>query len=125
MKKEVIAIRRNVAPLEKVLVKERVKYNGNIERVEVRFYAGQENELTILPYVRHKGGKIETFFTFPEGTDPFLSGEDDQLSFPTTIEIELDDEIHVSAINKSSVYDYTMVVDIIVTYYSELRGEGM
>jgi hypothetical protein len=122
VKREVIAIRRNMLPGEVTEIVERVKYDGNIERINVRFYAGQENELTVLPYVRHKGNKTETFFTFPEGTEPVLSGEDDRLEFPLSIEVEYDDEIVVRAENKSAgvnAYEYTLVVDIIVTYYSE------
>lgn len=119
MKREVIAIRKNVSPLQKFEVKERVKYNGSIEQIQVRFYAGQENELRVRPYVRHKGAKNETFFTYPEGTDPFLSGEDDVLRYPLALEIEYDDEIVVYVENISNTYDYTLVVDIVVTYYSE------
>jgi hypothetical protein len=126
MKREVISMRRNVSPLEKFEIAERVKYNGSIERIKVRFYAGQENELQVRPYVRHKGQKNETFFTYPEGTDPYLSGEDDVLDFPLAIEIEYDDEIIVYVENQSDFYNYTLVVDIVVTYYSEpsyTRGE--
>lgn len=119
MKREVISIRTNMAPLQKREVVERVKYNGNIERIHARFYAGQENELRVRPYVRHKGAKNETFFTYPEGTDPYLSGEDDVLDFPLALEIEYDDEIVVYAENVSADYNYTLVVDIVVTYYSE------
>jgi hypothetical protein len=119
MKREVISVRKNVSPLEVSEVRERVKYNGNIERILIRFYAGQENELTVLPYVQHKGKKNETFFTFPEGTDPYLSGEDDRLDFPLSIEVEYDDEIVIRSENKSAVYDYTLVCDIIITYYEE------
>lgn len=119
MKREVIAIRKNVAPLQKFEVKERVKYNGSIEQIQIRFYAGQENELRVRPYVRHKGAKNETFFTYPEGTDPFLSGEDDVLRYPLALEIEYDDEIVVYVENISDLYDYTLVCDIVVTYYSE------
>jgi hypothetical protein len=122
MKREVIAIRQNMAPGQVAEIVERVKYDGNIERINVRFYAGQENELTVLPYVRHKGKKNETFFTFPEGTDPYLSGEDDHLEYPLSIDVEYDDEIVVRAENKSggvNAYDYTLVVDIVISYYSE------
>lgn len=119
MKKEVIAMRQNIPVLSKGTIKERVKYDGFIEGIHVRFYAGQENELTIFPYVMHKGSKVETFFTYPEGTDPHLSGEDDKLEFPLSIDIEYDDELHVAYENKSDTYEYTLVVDIIVSYYSE------
>ena len=122
MKNEVIAIRRNVAPGEVVEITERVKYDGSLTQVVARFYAGQENELTVLPFVRHKGNKIETFFTFPEGTDPYLSGEDDTLEYPLSLDIEYDDEIVVRAENKSTTYDYTLVIDIVVSYFSEPKG---
>jgi hypothetical protein len=119
MKKEVIAIRKKVLAGESNVITERVKYDGVIEGINVRFYAGQENELIVMPYIFHKGRKMETFFTYPEGTDPFLSGEDDHLEYPLSLDVEYDDEIHVRYENKATMYDYTLVVDIIITYYSE------
>jgi hypothetical protein len=119
VKKEVIAVRKSVLPLEAGTIKERVKYDGFIEGINVRFYAGQESELKVLPIVMHKGGKTETFFTYPEGTEPTLSGEDDSFTYPLSIDIEYDDEIQVRYENQSSTYEYTLVVDIIVSYYSE------
>jgi hypothetical protein len=119
VKKEVIAVRKSVQPLEIGTVKERVKYDGFIEAINVRFYAGQESELKVMPLVMHKGGKTETFFTYPEGTDPTLSGEDDNFQYPLSIDIEYDDEIHIRYENRSSTYEYTLVVDVIVSYYSE------
>lgn len=124
MKKEVIAIRKNVLPLESGVVVERVKYDGFIEQVIVRFYAGQEGELKVYPFVLHKGMKPETFFTYPEGTDPELSGEDDSFTYPLSINIEYDDEIHVRYENKSATYEYTLVTDIVVSYYSEPSERG-
>jgi hypothetical protein len=119
VKKEVIAVRKAISPLEVGTVKERVKYDGFIERINVRFYAGQESELKVMPLVMHKGGKTETFFTYPEGTEPTLSGEDDRFEYPLSIDIEYDDEIQIRYENRSSLYEYTLVVDVIVSYYSE------
>jgi hypothetical protein len=119
MKKEVIAVRKSIPLGSAETITERVKYDGVIERINVRFYAGQENELRVMPYVKHKGNKVETFFTYPEGTDPYLSGEDDNLQYPLSLNIEYDDEIVLRVENVSTMYDYTLVCDIILTYYSE------
>jgi hypothetical protein len=122
VKKEVIAIRRDMQPLEEVTIKERVKYNGFIQSIYLRFYAGQEEELKVLPYVVHKGQKVEHFFTFGEDTDNLLAGEDDSLSFGLTIPIELDDEIHVRITNTNDTYNYTAVCYIEVVYDFEKAG---
>jgi hypothetical protein len=119
VKKEVVAVRKKILPGQMLTIKERIKYAGIIEQINVRFYAGQENELEILPYVNRKGQRIDTFFTYPEGTNPFLSGEDDRLSYPLSIPVENDDEIHLRVINRNTEYTYTLVVDVVVTYYAE------
>lgn len=122
MKKEQIAIRKTMQPGEEITIKERVKYDGFITGSFIRFYAGQEEELKVLPYVLHKGQKLETFFTFPEETDRELAGEDDTLTFNHSLRIELDDEIHVRIRNTNTQYEYTAVVYIDVTYETEERG---
>jgi hypothetical protein len=120
MKKENIVIRKEMQPLESVTVKERVKYRGWIESCRIRFYAGQERELKVRPFVLHKGEKVEDFFTFPEGTEIYVSGEDDTFDYPLTIEVEYDDEIHVRIMNTNDTYIYTAVVDITISYEPEV-----
>lgn len=118
-KREVIVIRKIISPGQTVTVKERIKSDGFIVGCNARFYAGQSREMKVLPYVLHKGNRTETFFTFPEGTEPTISGEDDTFRYPLTIAVQYDDEVHVRVENQNDTYDYTLAIDIEVVYMPE------
>lgn len=105
-------------PLSDTRIKERLKDNGSVKEVRIRFYPGVERTLKVRPYVLHKAGRAEDFFTYPSGTEPYITGNDDQLIFPVLIDFEYDDEIVVDFENVGD-YPYTLSVDIIVSYYRE------
>lgn len=129
MKKEVLTFTKLIQAGEKIRLKERVKYDGYIEEIRIRFYAGQENTLKVTPYVQQKGNRIEDFFTYPAGTDNYLSGEDDYNVYPVTLNVETDDEIVVYVENISNEdiltpegFPYTLRCDIIISYFTEVQG---
>lgn len=119
MKKEVIAIRQTVTAGEEGRITERLKDFGTVEEIRIRFYAGPERSLKILPYVLHKSTKQENFFTTPAGSEPFISGDDDSFVFPLSLSFEYDDELVIYYHNQGG-YDYSLVVDVIVQYGREL-----
>jgi hypothetical protein len=119
MKREVISIRSDIQPLGKEYISERVKWDGFIEELRIRFYPGVERELKVKPYLLHKGSIAEDMITYPDGTDPYISGDNDYLVFPVNVPIEYDEFIKVFAENKNATYVYTLSVDVVVQYTPE------
>lgn len=103
-------------PLEEYRIKERLKDSGSVKDVRIRFYSGVEKSLRVRPYLLHKAGRAEDFFTYPAGTEPYITGDDDQLQFPVLVDFDYDDEVVVDYENVGD-YPYTLVVDIVVSYY--------
>lgn len=115
MKGEVFAVRKEIPALGEGVLSERIKGAGRIQEVRARFYAGQERALLARPYVLHKGQKAEDLFTFVEGSEPYLSGDDDTFTFPVSVEVENDDELKIWYKNNAN-YQYTLVLDITIVY---------
>lgn len=119
MKKEVITIRKVVPSLSGVgKVVERIKDNGSVEEIRIRFYPGSQRTLKVEPFILHKGNKREDFFTYPLGTEKNITGDDDYLIFPVTVNFEYDDELVIQYDNIGD-YAYTLSVDVIVSYVGE------
>lgn len=118
MKKEIISIRKDINSGETVQFKERLKANGALVNVNVRFYPGVENDLKVEPYILHKGNKREDIVTYTEGANAYISGDDDTFTFPVYVEFQYDDEFVVEAENVGG-YAYTLVVDAIIEYVYE------
>jgi len=116
MKKEVISFRASILENDTYTFKERLKDNGFIEEVKIRFYPGVEKSLRVNPYILHKENRREELVTFPDMTDQFITGDDDYLTFPVSIEFAYDDEMAVDVSNVSDMYAYSLVVDVIVSY---------
>lgn len=115
-KKEVITFRKKILALESLTFSERVKDNGTIEKVSLRFYSGQEMQLRILPFIKHTGNKVEYLTTSPIG-DGFLYGDDDSFILDVVVPVFYDDEIIVKVENLSTTFNYDMVVDFTIDYY--------
>ena len=116
-KTEVIAFRKVIPKGSEVRLHERIKSDGYIERFMIRFYAGQERELQVQPYVLHKGARTEHFITYQGDSEPYLSGEDDRYEYPLSINVEYDDEVYVYCKNTSDTYDYTLNCEILIQYF--------
>lgn len=116
-KKEVISFRKTIAPNTTEILQERIKSDGTIEGVRIRFYSGQQLALRVNPYVEHKGRKYENLLTYAEGTSTFLSGDDDRFDYPTVLNVDYDDFLKVWVQNTDLVNAYDVVVDITIDYY--------
>jgi hypothetical protein len=116
-KKETILFNKVIPANTQGKISERIKMEGTVERVEVRFYRGQQKALQIIPVVLHKGQKSEPLITFPEGTDGYLAGDDDNFKFDIVIPIENDDEVVIYYKNTDLTYDYTLMVHVSIDYY--------
>lgn len=115
--KEIVSFQRVIQPNTTEIIKERLKMNGMIEKVTIRFYAGCEKSLKVRPYVQHHGEKMQDMFTFPEGAEKFIAGDDDLYEYDVAIEIFNDDELHVWVNNTDLNYAYTLNCFIAVNYY--------
>lgn len=115
-KKEVIAFRHTIPPGGKGVLSERIKADGTIEGIKVKFYIGQELYLKVMPYIRHIGNKVEYPITVVGNGGKWLTGDDDNFSFEVVIPVKNDDEFVVEFENTSD-YEYNLVVDVIVDYY--------
>jgi hypothetical protein len=115
LKAEVLAIRKQIAAGATGTLSERIKDDGRISEVRARFYAGQERALRVKPYILHKAQRTEDMFTYVEGSEEFLSGDDDTFTFPVSVGVQYDDELKVWYQNTSS-FEYTLVLDIVIIY---------
>lgn len=122
VKKEIIAIRKDIAPGTKVTFKERMKDNGALVNIRVRFYPGVENDLKVIPFILHKGNRREDVLTYVEGSNTNISGDDDTFIFPVYVEFKYDDELVVEVQNVGA-FSYTCVFDATVEYV--LEGVGI
>lgn len=118
VKKEIIAIRKDIQPGEKVTFKERMKDNGALVSIRVRFYPGVENDLKVIPFVLHKGNRREDVLTYVENTNAFISGDDDTFQFPVFVEFKYDDEF-ITEVENIGAFPYTCVLDATVEYVPE------
>lgn len=119
MKKEIIAIRKDIEPGQKLEFKERLKDNGALVSVTVRFYPGVENDLKVEPFILHKGNRREDILTYVENSNAYISGDDDIFNFPVYVEFKYDDEFVIEAENIGA-FPYTLVVDALIEYVAEV-----
>ena len=115
-KKEVIVFSKSVAPGEKGTVAERIKADATVQEVTAKFYFGQERALKVNPYIHKTRNRIEQLLTYPEGTDPFIAGDDDYFKYDTAVEVSNDDFVKVDFENTSVDNAYDLVVTVTVDY---------
>lgn len=118
-KKEIVSFRKDIAPNTNDWLQERIKANGVVTEIRVRFYPGVERSLKVRPYVEHKGKKPEDMFTYPATTEPFITGDDDYYTFPVWVEVAYDDFVKIYVQNTELTYTYTLVVDVVVQYFED------
>ena len=116
-KMEVMTFRKVIPPNSSDVMQERVKGDGTVEGVRVRFYQGQQKALKVMPFIEHKGAQIENLVTYPATGDNFLSGDDDKLDLPCVISVDANDFIKIRAENTDPTNSYTLAVDVFIDYY--------
>lgn len=118
MKAEVMSFRQDIAPNTVLTLTERIKDKGEIIEVRVKFYPGQERALQIRPFVQLFNSMTEDLFTWAGGTtEKFLSGDDDYFVYPVSATVEADDNVAIWVNNTDPTYTYTLVCDVVVSYY--------
>ena len=120
-RKEITSFRKSIPAESGVLqFKERIKAEGTIEKVSVRFYQGQQLKLKVQPFLLKHGGQPVKLIDYADGTDAFLSGDDDYFQYPVGIQTEYDDYILIIAEN-TALFECNMVVDVVVDYVGGKR----
>jgi hypothetical protein len=114
---ESISFRKVIEKGQSVILKERVKADGTVTKVKIKFYEGQEGSLRVTPYVLKTRNRIEQLVTYAEGSDTYLSGNDEAYEQDISLKINNDDYVCISVTNTSSEYDYNLNADILVDYY--------
>lgn len=128
-KVEVVSFRKKIPKGSngdnKIILKEKIKDAGTVEGIKGMFYEGQGKNLTVYPYVIHKGNRKEDLITYVEGTDPFLSGNKRFVDVPANCQVDKDDYIYMEIENLTpddeTGADYSLDFDIIVDYYAGKR----
>ena len=115
-KKEIVAFRKTIPAGEREKIEERIKGDGTVENLNIKFYIGQELYLKVMPYIRHIGNKIQYMVTVAGEDNNWLTGDDDDFNFNICIPVSNDDILVVEYDNTSS-YDYNLVVNIAIDYY--------
>lgn len=113
---ENMSFRKVIAAGTEQTIKERIKDDGHVIGINVRFYPGVQKSLQVHPFVRHKLNHDEDLFSYVAGTDTFLTGDDDTLKFEVNLAVEVDDEFCVYVKNTDGQYDYSLSVDVLIRY---------
>lgn len=115
-RKEVMTFRKVIPAGHTDVLAQRVKGAGTIERIFVRFYPGQAGTLHVVPFVEHKGQKLEYMLSSVSTGKNYLSGDDDAFEFDVVVPVQNDDFVKVRVTNTGD-YDYDLVVDVSIDYY--------
>lgn len=116
-KKEVIQFKSIIPPNTEKVFSERIKADGTVEELRVKFYSGQERTLQVRPTIRHKGNLLQDLVTYPSDTEQYLSGDNDYFAFDLTGVVENDDEIKIFVTNNNPDYSYTLDATVTIDYY--------
>lgn len=116
-KKEVICIRKSIPSNTSLVIKERIKGDGTVEGIRLKFYVGQEKKLRVMPKILQTGDVLFDLATYPEGTDRFLSGDDDLVEIPCIISVGYDDELQIHVENTDAANSYSLVCDVFIDYF--------
>lgn len=120
-KKEVILFNKLIPPNKKDVLHYRIPSDCTVEEVRVRFYQGVQGSLQVIPFIEHKGNKIENLIDYASGTDQWVTGENDYFVFPVVVPCEFNDFLKVEVKNTSVDFAYTCMVQVVLDFYG---GQG-
>lgn len=114
--RETISFRKVIAANTSVNFTEELKSDATIENMFVRFYPGQQKSLQVTPKVKFRNEEMYNLIRYATGTDGYLTGDDDKLSYPLGVEVTTGDQIVIYVTNTDTINEYSLVVDVIVDY---------
>jgi hypothetical protein len=89
---------------------------GKLSNLKIRFYSGVEKALRLKPILK-KYRDHDEIFEYPDGTDSYITGDDDPLDYPLSVPVMGEWKFILEWENTSDTYDYSIVADLTVTYH--------
>ena len=86
--------------------------SGHIDKVSVKFAAGENGTLHITPMVIQNGEIPQFLAAFSPGLNNYVSGDDEYIELPCFIPVENGSKIRIIADNQGA---YASFVDVIVS----------
>ncbi|MBK5251102.1 MAG: hypothetical protein JJE29_00430 [Peptostreptococcaceae bacterium] len=117
--KEVIHFSKTIAAGATDTLNARIKNNGTLEEIRVRFYEGANKELAIRPVIDTRGN-LQEIFSYATSGDSSIKGNDDYFVLPVNMPVKLDDVAKVMVVS-SSLIDLDFVVDFVIDYKAGLE----
>lgn len=115
-KKQVIPFRKTIAAATKDKIIVPIESDCTVDEIRVRFYAGQQNDFHVDPYILTNADQRENLVEYADGTNAYLSGDDDYLVFPIGIAVVKNSNLIIAYDNQDAVNAYTLVIDVILDY---------
>ncbi|MBR0596597.1 hypothetical protein [Sinanaerobacter chloroacetimidivorans] len=111
--------RKSVPAGESGFIEHSLVAHGTVENVKIRFAAGENGTLRIRPVVIIPQEIMIDLFTYAEGGDKYISGDDETVSSSVRYEIENNAVLRVFYENhgEPGSADSQVNVDIEVTYF--------
>lgn len=116
-KRTEVVIKQVVAAGSRGVLNYRIPSDCTIELIRVNFYPGQERCLRLTPVAKH-GQRFENFIELVG--EPYLSGDDDYLSYDVSVPMAYDDEILLYYENIGS-WPYTVDTQFTLEYENGQR----
>jgi hypothetical protein len=96
-------------------LRQRLKSEGTIQRIFGQFYAGQQGDLQVRPYLVLRNERSEELVTYPSGANRYMSGDNTNFDFSVDFDVLPDFEIRLDVKNLS-IYPYTLQISFEVDY---------
>ena len=117
--KEVIHFSKTITAGATETLNARIKNDGTLEELRVRFYEGANRELSIRPVIDTRGN-LQEILSYATSGDSTLKGNDDYFAIPVNMPVRLDDVAKV-VVTSASAIDLDFVVDMVVDYKAGLE----
>lgn len=112
--------RVTVPAAETITLNQPVPRDGTIERIKVRFYAGTELAVQVVPFVRDERGNQKPLLAYARGGKQYIDGDDDSFVFEIRepVLINTKDSLYVQFTNTQLAggFAYDVAVDIEVDH---------
>ena len=110
--KEVIHFSKTITAGTSETLNARIKNNGTLEEIRVRFYEGANRELSIRPVIDTRGN-LQEIISYATSGDSQIKGNDDYFAIPVNMPVKLDDHIKIIATSSSAI-DLDFEVDALI-----------
>jgi hypothetical protein len=96
------------AGTSKLIIKRQIRRPADLKKILMRFLPGQQNTLTVRPFIRKGGsGAVQELSAYLGNV--YFAGDDNDIPFDLSFTLEQYDEFCIEVSN-SSAYDYDVYV---------------